>query len=62
MPHGKFASLNQNHYPDQGSDMSSHSSSRETSGRVAKCWVFSQASFHHMEVTGAQAAILKLNI
>lgn len=34
--------------------------SRETSGRVAKCWVFSQASFHQMEVTGAQTAIHKL--
>lgn len=33
---------------------------RETSGRVAKCWVFSQASFHQVEVTGAQAAIHKL--
>ena len=100
MPHGKFASLNQKHYPDQGSDMSLHLivqrglpswlslsgtcdkdcffgavgpysqrvfalttrkyGNGQTSGRVAKCWVFSQASFHHMEVTGAQAAIHKL--
>ena len=36
--------------------------SRETSGRVAKCWVFSQASFHHIEVTGCNTQTIYLTI
>ena len=55
MLHGKFALTNQKHYPDLGSDASSGyeisvlvskmSFHRETSGSVAKSWLFSQASY-----------------
>ena len=53
MPLGKFASTNQKHYPDLSSDVSSvwnfcavsqMSFPGETSGGVAKCRLFSQAT------------------
>ena len=53
MPRGKFDSTNQKHYPDLGSDASSVWNSAlvsqtsfggETSGSVAKCRLFSEAS------------------
>ena len=53
--HGKFALTNQKHYPDLGNDTSSEyeisvlvsqmSFHSETSGSVAKSWLFSQASY-----------------
>ena len=55
MPHVKFASTNQKHYPDLGSDALSvwnflaHFSdviSRETIGDVTKCRLFSQARIY----------------
>ena len=55
MPHVKFASTNQKHYPDLGSDALSvwnflaHFSdviSRETIGGVTKCRLFSQARIY----------------
>ena len=55
MLHGKFALTHQKHYPDLGNDKSSEyeisvlvsqmSFHRETSGSVAKSWLFSQASY-----------------
>ena len=54
MLHGKFALTNQKHYPDLGNDTSSEyeisvlvsqmSFHSETSGSVAKSWLFSHAS------------------
>ena len=53
VPRGKFDSTNQKHYPDLGSDASSVWNFcarfsdviwRETSGSVAKCPLFSQAT------------------
>ena len=55
MLHGKFALINQKHYPDLGNDTSSEyeisvlvsqmSFHSETSGSVAKSWLFSHASY-----------------
>ena len=65
MPRGKFDSSNQKHYPDLGSDPSSVNGisafisqmpfGGETSGSVAKCWLFSQA-------ISIQGEIQKVNI
>ena len=55
MPHGKFDSTNQKHYPHLGSHMSSvwnfthvsqTSFGQATSGCIAKCQLFSQAIFY----------------
>ena len=65
MPRGKFDSSNQKCHPDLGSDPSSVNGisalvsqipfGGETSGSVAKCWLFSQA-------VSIQAEIQKVNI
>ena len=63
-PHG---TTNQKHYPDLGSDASS-----ETSGRVAKCQLFSQASkvvmhasfcnFSHYQVSSWGGYVFLINL
>ena len=56
VPHGKFDSANQKNYPDLGSDASSvmefvrsflrrHLARKPVHGSVAKCQLFSQATY-----------------
>lgn len=64
-PLGKFASANQNHYPDLGNDMSSvcisvlvsqMSFHQETSGGVAKSQLFFQAN--HLPKHDVESCVL----